>query len=147
MRIHEAVRSQLADVRAWAKTGSTPDEFSLLDYVHCIGTPDSLFAYADLFAPDMIVHDGMHFHAAGFSVEVYNQWIARGTSRRETQRVMNHVHVTSLMQGAEITDEIAVEAARVIAAIWALTLAPLHVAVEHFGDTVEDAAVTFYDPT
>lgn len=135
----------LADFQAWARSGPVGSTVSLLDYVGFVGTPDLLFAFAALFWPELVTHDGMRFLASGFSAEVYNQWRDSGTSRREIQRVMNHVHVSTLLQEQVVSDKVAVEVARAIAAIWSRTIGPEGLVAESIGSGFDDAAVTFFE--
>ncbi len=110
-----------------------------------VATPDLLFGFAELFMPDLVVHEGLHFLANGFSAEVFEQWRRAGHGLRETQRVMNHVHVSTLLQQRLVSDELALTAARAVAAIWRRTLTPEGLIVEVLGADFWDAAVTFFD--
>lgn len=143
MRLKDSTLSQLHDYLAWSSTGASPGEVSLLDYVGFVATPDSIFAFAELFSPELTVHNGFKFLASGFSLETYNAWEGQGTSPKEIQRVMNHLHISTLLQQQEITDEVAVEAARAIAAIWSKTIGGDELEVEVLGSCLSDAAVTF----
>lgn len=145
MRPKPSVWAQLADVRAWAAGGPDPDLVTLLDYVGFAATPDLLFAFADLFWPDLVVHEGLRFLASGFTVDTYEQWRRSGRSPEEIQRVMNHVHVSTLLQQKDVSDETAVEAARIIAGIWGRTLGPEDIVAEAMGTELADAAVTFHE--
>lgn len=144
MRVKDSVLSQLRDFLAWSKAGAAPGPISLFDYVGFIATLDSLFGFAELFCPALVIHEGFHFLSSGFSVDTYNAWVRQGRTPEEIQRVMNHVHMSTLLQNQEVGDEAALEAARVIAEIWARTLGPEGLVAEAIGDGFEDAAVTFY---
>ena len=145
MRLKESVMSQLNDFRAWSATGAAPGPISLFDYVGFIATIDSLFGFAALFLPDLVVHDGLRFLASGFSGETYDAWVREGKTPHEIQRVMNHVHISTLLQQQEVSDEAAVEAARVIAEIWSRTLGTEGLIAEAVGTGFADAAITFYE--
>ena len=119
--------------------------FTLLDYVACVGTPDLLFAFADLFCPTLVVHDGRHFLAPGFSVATYDAWVKQGRTGSDIQRVMNHVHISLLFQEQEIPDSVAVAAARCVADIWSRVLGGQGIKVVVVGETFADAAVTFFE--
>lgn len=143
MLVKDSVMSQLHDFRAWSATASAPGSISLLDYVGFIATLDSVLAFGALFFPEVTVHEGLRFLASGFSKATYDAWANAGKRPHEIQRVMNHVHVSTLLQEQSVSDEAAIEVARVIAAIWSRTLGHDGLNVEAFGSTFEDAAVTF----
>lgn len=145
MRPSPHVMAQLTDFRAWSNSGPEPDTVTLVDYVGLVGTPDLLFAYAALFWPDLIVHDGLRFLASGFTTHAYEQWRGAGRTPEETQRVMNHIHVSTLFQQQVVSDEAAVEAARFIAQVWCRTLGPDGLTAEAEGMGLSDAAVTFFE--
>lgn len=144
MRLPPDIVEQLSDFKAWSGTGAQSGEVTLLDYVGFTATPDALFGFAALFQPDLVVHEEHHFLASGFSVKTFDGWRANGFALRDVQRVMNHLHVAALLQNSEVSDRLAVEAARVIADIWKRTLGPEGLDVAYFGTTLHDAAVTFY---
>jgi hypothetical protein len=133
------------DFHAWSATGAASGPISLIDYVGFIATLDSLFAFAALFFPDLVVHDGLRFLASGFSSTTYEAWLKEGRSGHDIQRVLNHLHICSLLQQQEVSDEAAVEAARIIAEIWTRTLGPEGLTVVTSGSTLSDAAVTFFE--
>lgn len=145
MRPKDSVMSQLHDFQAWSTAGAAPGPVSLLDYVGFIATLDSLFGFVALFLPDLVVHEGLRFLASGFSKETYEAWVREGKSPQEIQRVLNHVHISMLLQQEEVTDEAAVEAARVIAEIWSRTLGAEGLIAEAVGSSCADAAITFYE--
>jgi hypothetical protein len=136
--------SQLRDYQAWAAEGAAAGPFSLFDYVGCVATLDGLFAFAELFCPDLTQYAGLHFLASGFSSSTYEAWVRKGMAPREIQRVMNHVHVSALLQQQEVSDEAAVEVARAISEIWSRTLRTEGLVAEASGSTFDDAAVTFH---
>lgn len=144
MQPDQSIMTQLTDFNEWSKTGPQQHPLTLLDYVGFVATPDLLFGFAALFWPDLIIHDGLHFLASGFSTEVYDQWQRAGKTPCEIQRVMNHVHVSTLLQQQAISDETAVEAARTIAMVWSRTIGPEGLITEAVGGDLDDAAVTFF---
>src|SRR5262245_5878841 len=107
MRIKDSVIAELQDLHAWSKTGGTGALVSLLSYVGFIATQDMLFAFAELFLPDLVVHEGRHFLASHFKQATYDSWVQQGTSPEEVQRVMNHIHISTLLQNQEVSDEAA----------------------------------------
>ena len=145
MRPSASIIAKLADFQEWCKTGADKSPISLLDYVGFVASPDLVFGFAELFCPDLIVHEGLHFLGSGFSADVYEQWLRAGRNPREIQRVMNHVHVSTLLQHQVVSDDVAAEVARVVAAIWSRTLGPDGLVAEVVGSNLDDAAVTFFE--
>lgn len=146
MRLKDSIIRELSGVRAWSQTGADGKTISLLDYVCFTATPDMFFGFAALFYPELITHEGRRFLASGFTVAAYDAWAQQGRTANEIQRVLNHLHVSTLIQNQELSDEVAVEIARVVAHIWARTLGPEGLVVEALGSTFVDAAVTFFAP-
>lgn len=143
MRPSESVLKKLLNYQAWVQANlSAPP--TLLDYVGFTADPDALFSFAELFCPELVVHEGFHFLASGLAPGTIEGWIAKGLDMRAIQRVVNHIHISSLLQGRQIGDDVAVEAARVIAHIWSRTLAPEGLVAEAFGTDYGEAGVTFY---
>lgn len=60
---------------------------------------------------------------------------------------MNHLHVTTLVQGSTLDDALAVELAQVIATIWSRTLSPEGLVAEVVGQAAEGVAVTCFRRT
>jgi hypothetical protein len=144
MRPNDEVLAELDDLEAWSRTGPAGrGTITLLDYVGFVATPDAFFGFAALFWPDTLVHEGHVFLASGFEVASFDAWRDRGLALREIQRVMNHVHVSTVLQNQDISDAVAREVARVLAAVWTRTLGAEGLEVECFGESFHDAAVTF----
>lgn len=141
----ESVLSQLEDFRQWAEGGPRAEDVTLLDYVGFVATPDSLFAFAALFFPELAVYKGRRFLRAGFSVELYEAWANKGHTEEEIQRVLNHVHISTILQHGPISDVLACEAANTISQIWQRTLGPDGLTIEAVGSRYDDLAVTFYE--
>ena len=89
------------------------------------------------------MHEGHVFLASRFEVASFDAWRNRGLELREIQRVMNHVHVSTVLQNQDVSDAVAREVARVLAAVWTRTLGAEGLEVECFGESFHDAAVTF----
>jgi hypothetical protein len=147
MRVKGSVLERLEDFRAWGRAGAAPGgaPITLLDYVGFVARPDSVFAFAELFFPELVEHAGRKYLASRFSSAAYDAWIEAGRSAEETQRLMNHLHVCWLIQNQPIDDETALEIASAIASVWTRTLGPEGLTVEAEGTTFDDAAVTFFD--
>lgn len=136
---------ELKDLLAWEEANPDSAPVSLLDYISLAGKLDYLFAYAELFMPTLVTHNGRRFIASKFSVEVYDDWVKTGASLRDIQCVMNHIHISSLAQDSTLSDQAAVEAASVIATIWKRTLGADGLTVVTEGSDAMDASVTFHD--
>lgn len=145
MRPNDSIMAQLADFAAWSRSGPQPTTITLIDYVGFVATPDLFFGFAALFSPDLIVYQGVRFLASGFSKALYEQWRSKGLDSRDIQRVLNHVHISTLFQNQSISDETAVEAARILVSIWSRTLGPERLVAEAVGSGLEDAAATFFE--
>lgn len=145
MRPGSAVLSQLANFNAWLKTGSSAEKIDLLDYIGFVATPDLMFGFASLLWPELIIHDGLHFLASGFSPAIYERWKQTGCNAQDIQRAMNHIHVSTLLQNQEISDEVATEAAHLIASFWSRTLGPDGLVVDVVEGGLDQAAVTFFE--
>jgi hypothetical protein len=114
----------------------------LLDYAMCTATPDSLFALLEIVEPELVVHAGEHFIAHGFTPDLYDEWMERLSDRRAVQRVMNHLHISSILQNGRVTDRVARAAASAIARAWSTAFASLDLLGEAHGETYGDAEVT-----
>lgn len=142
MKPEPQVLRELKDFQAWG--AESPSAITLLDYVGFVGTPDLLFAFAALFQPEVLVHHRLHFMASGFDGATYEAWKQRGLSGRAIQKVMNHVHISTIFQNQEVSDLVAVAACRLLRDIWRRTLDP-NLIVEAGGSGLHDAFVTFFD--
>ena len=135
----------LSDFTAWKATGPSDDkEFGLLGYLGCVATPDLLFAFVELLAPELVRHEGSYFIAERFSVEVYEQWQSRLDDPREIERVVNHLHMTTLFQEQDVPDEVAVAAAHTIAELWTRHFESLGLVGVAYGETFDSAEVTLH---
>lgn len=144
MQLPKAISLQLMSVREWSQSTGGSREISLFDYPALVGTPDLFFGFAELFCPTLVEHHGGCFLAAKFSEPTFDLWEQKGVGIVEIQRVMNHVHVSTLLQNQSVSDELAVQVAQHLATIWSLTLQPLGVSAEAFGERLDDAAATLY---
>jgi len=141
LRTPTDILPELKDYQAW-RAGKT--DFDLIDYAMCTGTPDALCSFFELTDPDLVVHEGEYFLAHQFKIEVYESWKERLKSIEEIQRVMNHVHVSSLLQGQEISDAVAKFVAEQLANAWRRAFADRGLTVEAYGTNLHDAQVTFF---
>jgi hypothetical protein len=133
----------LPDLQSWRRANNNP-AISLLDYVGFVGTMDSMASHAALFDPDLVDFEGARFLAHRFSVEGAEQWRAQGLSLPDIQRVMNHVHVSTLLQSGA-SDEASDWFAERLASIWRKTIVGANVEVS--GRGYHEATVTFSEKT
>ena len=83
MRVKRSVLERLEDFRAWGRTGAAPGAapITLLDYVGFVALPDSVFAFAELFFPELVEHEGRKYLASRFSSAAYDAWIEARAQR------------------------------------------------------------------
>jgi len=141
----EDVVAGLPDLALWRSTAGGK-EISLLDYVGFVATPDLLFAFAELFRPALILHSGVYFIKDRFDAALFDEWKERLGDVRSVQKMMNHLHLSTLFQNQVISDDVAVWSSRVIADIWSSTFSHLGLEGLAFGESLHDAAVTLYSP-
>jgi hypothetical protein len=133
---------QLEDYQAWKV--SSPVEFSLFDYIGCISRPDLLFAFAELFCPTLVLYNDHYFIESRFSEEVFIQWKNSGKSDSEIQKIMNHIHISTIFQNQDISSEVAVASAHTIAKIWKLVFGKKGLKTQTAGNDLHSAEVTLY---
>ncbi len=137
----------LRDVSAWRSTGppgGAESAFGLLSYLSCVATPDLLFAFAELLAPDLIEHEGSYFIAERFDERSYDEWRTKLADGRDIERVLNHIHISSLFQDQDVTSETAMAAANLIAETWTRRFQPLGLIGVALGDSFDTAEVTLH---
>jgi len=79
-----------------------------------------------------------------FDTHLYDSWMRKLNSQEETQKVLNHVHVSTLFQDQNVPDDLARACADVIRDAWSVSLKSLGVRAESGGTSLDDAYVTFY---
>ena len=131
---------QLTDYQAWRRQAK--GDFDLIDYTGSVMTPDIYFATEELICPTLIVHDEIYFLKSHFDPAIYAQWKKKLSDTIEIQRIMNHLHICTLFQQAEMSDELAVELASRIAGLWSMFFLPLGLIGESLGTNFEDASIT-----
>ena len=139
MTADNSIFSRLADVRAW----EGGESLSPLDFVALEGKPSLLFAYASLLDPALEEVDGRFFLANRFSKENLTLWAAEGVVGADAQRVINHLHMTYLMQDDCEDQEVLDAAATIISRIWEKTL-PAGSRVEIVERGTISVSVTFF---
>ena len=144
MKVTTDILSTLKDYQAWSAGKS---DFDLLDYVTCVATPNLFFGFGELFFPELVHHAGNYFLASHFRAALYDEWLARLKDPLAVQKVMNHVHISTLFQQQVVPDLVAVAVAKQLAASWSLSLADKGLIGEAYGKTLEDLEVTFFRKT
>lgn len=142
----EEVIAGLPDLARWRSSAAGGKEISLLDYVGFVATPDLLFAFAELFRPALVFHEGVYFIKDRFDSKSFDEWRSRLGDLESVQKMMNHLHISTILQGQSIPDDVAVWSARLIADIWSSVFFQLGLRGLAFGESLHDAAVTLYSP-
>jgi hypothetical protein len=142
MRFGEEQLRELEDFQSWNEGRTGEQRLSLFDYVTFEATPDLLLGFAALFFCELTEVDGHYFIAGKFDAGLYEDWKRKQPDAREIQRAMNNLHMSTLLQNAEVADSQARVCAQVIAAAWNEVHGPRHVVAEVHGTTLEDLAVT-----
>lgn len=142
MRFNEEQVRDLDDFQSWNEGKSSADRLSLFDYATFKATPDLILALAALFFCELVEVEGHYFIAEKFDASAYDDLKRKLEDGREIQRVMNNLYMSTLLQNAEVTDELAKVCAQVVAAAWTEVHGAKHVVAEVHGTTLEDLAVT-----
>lgn len=138
--------SELAEFQKWRRSAGS-DDFSLIDYVGCVCTPDLLFGFAELLKPELVIHDGLLFIKSQFSASSYEAWMVELSDAVAVQRMLNHIDIQRLLQGQEVSAEIAVAVARTIAEHWNRVFEKEPLVAEAHGTGLLDSYVTLYQPS
>lgn len=144
VKFDPAILHELSDFQAWKRNVEGGAPFSLQDYVGCVMTPDLLFACAELFWPQLIMHDGHYFIASGFEPEIYEDWQNRLDDPVDIQKIMNHIHIGIIFQNQDVTLGMYLEAANLIAEFWTSVFSPLGLVGHAGGEIFEDISVTLF---
>jgi len=138
------ILKKLSDFQQWRRS---PDGegITLLDYVGFVATPDLFFAFDQLFHPDLLVHDGNYYLASHFEPEIYREWSERTNDVVEIQKVMNHVHISTVFQNQSMDDDVAIAIARKLEVHWSLVFRDNGLRGLAFGSAFDDAAVTLFN--
>lgn len=76
-----------------------PGNISLIDYIYFTSDPDTTISNIKLFFPDLIEYEGMIFLKENFNNENVDNWINYNNySKKQIEKVINHVHIRSLYQ-------------------------------------------------
>lgn len=142
MRISTEALARLSDYQSRNEGRSDSERISLEEYATLVATPDLLFAFAALFFCEMVEIEKHHFVKERFERDVYDDWKTRYDDRRDIQRVMNRMQVSTLFQGAQMDDLLARSCAELLAAAWTEVHVRRGVTAEVHGNTADDLSVT-----
>ena len=143
MEILKKISPQLEEFQRWRNT-EKGESITLFDFAGFIATPDILCGLVALLFPDCLSHRGKFFLANHFSDSLYDSWMEKLDSVAEVQKVLNHVHISTVLQDTDISDELACQFAELLCSAWRRSLRGLELTVESGGAGYDDAYVTFY---
>jgi hypothetical protein len=142
VKISTETTERLSDFRSWNEGKCEADRISLLTYATFVATPDLLFAFASLFFCELVEVEKHYFIKDRFDVRVYEDWKKRLDDPRAIQRVMNHIHISTLLQNADVDEAQARSCAELLAAAWNEVHLRRGATAEVHGTTLEDLSVT-----
>jgi len=145
VKFSEEQLRELEDFQSWNEGKCDAERITLFEYASFKATPDSLMAFAALFFCELTEVEDHYFIADRFDARVFAELKSEWTDLREVQRIMNRLHMSTLMQNAEISDTLAKVCAQVLAASWNEVHGAKHVVAEVHGNTLEDLSVTLVD--
>ncbi|HEY6020950.1 MAG TPA: hypothetical protein VIY48_13925 [Candidatus Paceibacterota bacterium] len=66
-------------------------------WIYYAGTPGQAIAYANLFWPKFVEHDGCILRDEAFDIDNFNTWMqSTNGNRRAVEAVINHVHILDI---------------------------------------------------
>lgn len=142
MKISENHLALLSDYQEWNEGKAANDRLSLFDYVSFNATPDLLLGFAELFSCELVLVDHHYFIAERFDASSYEKWKTTLSDMRAIQRVINHIHMRTLLQSHPVGDALAVACAEAIAKIWNEVHRPKSLCAEVHGSVFDDVSVT-----
>ena len=143
MKVSRNLLKQLRRINEWKDHQGNSSDIDLLDYVGFECTPEIFFALAELFSPELIEYEGGRFLKSHFDSATFYSWQDKGFSMIDAQIMLNHIHVRTIIQGQEVSDELANAIANTIKFFWSLSIKDAHIQV--LASTYDDLAVTFSD--
>lgn len=136
------VLNSLKEYSSWNEGKDVDDKITLFDFATFIATPDMLFAISELFNPELFWFDDCCFIKEKFSEEIYNLWKLKGLEKKDIEKVMNHIHITSILQDEELELNIAKNCAELIVRMWNKIFTSKEVVGVVIGTELNDLAVT-----
>ena len=101
-------------------------DLDALGWLYHVGSLGHAIAYADLFWPSFLAHDGCIFLSHRFEKANYDSWLATTKgNRRAVETVINHVHILDLFmqRDPEPVREQVVYLGRLLREMWHAKLA------------------------
>jgi hypothetical protein len=143
---HEFLNKIIPNLRDYSRWKETDlgEGITLFDYAGFVATPDILCAIFSLFFPACVFYRGGYFLANHFDEALYETWSDKLDSTVEIQRVLNHVHVSTVLQNQEVSDMMACQCAELLGLAWERSLRQFDVRIESGGSGYDDAYVTFF---
>lgn len=136
--------NRLKDFSSWNEGKSDDEKITLLEYATFVTTPDILFAMDALLSPEIIHYEGGVFIKDKFDKEIYSLWKAKNLSILETEKVMNHIHLKTVLQSDCDDFEVARQSAHIICKFWNVWFAKDGLEACIFGDNLDSLAVTLF---
>lgn len=90
-------REKLVSLIPEASELSWVPDLTPIGWVYYAGTPGQAIAYANLFWPKFVEHEGCVLRDEAFEIESFNTWMqSTDGNRREVEAVINHVHILDI---------------------------------------------------
>jgi hypothetical protein len=118
--LHDRAAELIPELSKW-NDGSGID---LESWVTVVGRYDHAIAYATIFWPDFVVHDGCVFRHRP-SEETYGKWLASlDGDRSKVESVINHLHITDMFtsEGVDPTPRVLMHVAQLLKDMWSCKL-------------------------
>jgi hypothetical protein len=138
------ISNELREYSSWNTGKLAEDRITLFDYSTFIATPDILFAMAELFDPKLYRFEGCYFIEEKFSEDIYLSWKLKGLGKREIEKVMNHIHITSILQDSDMSIALAKHCCELIVDMWNKIFRNNNITSEVLGSNLEDLSITFF---
>ncbi|HEY1189510.1 MAG TPA: hypothetical protein VGE74_17830 [Gemmata sp.] len=120
-----AERERLFRLIPEARAFEWVDDLTPVGWLAHVGSFGQAIAFAELFWPEFVEHEGCVLLARRFDPVSFRQWIeATGGDRRAVEAVLNHTHILDLFvhREPEPTREQVVHLGRVLRAMWGAKL-------------------------
>lgn len=134
--------SKLTEYSSWNYGKAEADQITLFDFSTFIASPDLIFAMQALLSPDIIRHAECCFLEEKFDLEVFCLWQEKKLSKNQIEKVMNHIHMTRIIQDGCYDYEILKCCAEIICEFWNMKFKNEGLIAEYFGDDLDNLAIT-----
>jgi len=142
MKISENHLELLSDFQVWNEGKAVHDRITLLDYVSFNATAELVLGFGELFFCELILVDQNYFIESRFDFATYAKWKASLPDIRAIQRVINHIHMRTLLQSHPVSDALAVACAETIAKVWNEIHRAKSLRAEVHGSVFDDVSAT-----